>query len=287
MGWSTWVVLAVAGLTSVGFFVRWGARRWDAGVRNDFVNYLRANAPDVEVLEVRTYQISVRSKDGSDGVIFLPNLFAAVASIDARDRAGREAIFSRFVGMAHQWGAATNLTEADRDRVRPRLVNEAFLARLRNEVKDVTIPALSSGVAGLFVVFVLDSPESVAYVNDRHLEDLKLSEADALALAKANLSRAFNRDVVRTVLSDRTISVVKTGDTFDAARLLLVADALEPGESIAALIPDRDTLALTVVPDDGDWTQLRKLARAAEGDPLWTSPLVVTKEGFKSVITDH
>jgi hypothetical protein len=287
MGWSAWALLAAAGLASVGLLVRWGARRWDASVRGDFVEYLRANAPDVEVLEVREREISVRTKDGSDGVIFLPNLFAAVANIDARDRAGREAIFSRFVGMAHQWGSATNLTERDRDRVRPRLVNEAFLARLRGEVKDVTIPAAPSGVAGLFVVFVLDSPESVAYVNDRHLEDLKLSEADALALAKANLSRAFNRETVRRVLSDRSISVVKTGDTFDAARLLLVPDALEPGESVAALIPDRDTLALTVVPGDGDWAHLRKLARAAEGDPLWTEPLIVTSEGIGSLITDH
>ena len=287
MGWSSWALLAVAGLTSVGLLVRWGARRWDASVRGDFVDYLRTNAPDVDVLEVREREISVRTKDGSDGVIFLPNLFAAVANIDARDRAGREAIFSRFVGMAHQWGSATNLTESDRDRVRPRLVNAAFLARLRSEVKDVTIPAAPSGVAGLFVVFVLDSPESVAYVNDRHLEDLKLSEADALTLAKANLSRAFNRETVRRVLSDRSLSIVKTGDTFDAARLLLVPDALEPGESIVALIPDRETLALTVVPGDGNWAQLRKLARAAEGDPLWTEPLIVTSEGVQSLITDH
>lgn len=284
MGWSAWVVVAIAGLTSVGFLVRWGARRWDASVRRDFVDYLRTNAPDVEVLEVRPHEISVRTKDGSDGVIFLPNLFAAVAKIDARDRVGRETIFNRFVSMAHEWGSAANLTERDRARVRPRLVNETFLARLRSEVKDVNIPAVPSGVAGLFVVFVLDSPESVAYVNDRHLEDLKLSEADALALAKANLSRAFDREAVRTVLSDRSVSVIKTGDTFDAARLLLVPDALEPGESIAALIPDRDTLALTVVPADGQWEQLRKLARAAEGDPLWTEPLIVTSQGVKSLM---
>jgi hypothetical protein len=280
MGWPAWTLFAVVGLTSLGVLVRWGARRWDASVRRDFVEYLRTNAPDVEVLGVREREISVRTRAGGEGLLSLHNLFAAVAKIDATDRAGREAVFSRFVGMLRQGGNAATLTDSDRERVRPRLVNEPFLTRLRGQVKDATIPAVPSGVPGLSVVFVLDSPDSVAYVNDRHLTDLNLSEVDALALAKANLSRAFDRNVVRGVLSDGSLSVIKTGDTFDAARLLLVPDVLEPGQSIAALIPDRNTLALTVVPPDGDWTGLRKLARSADGDPLWPEPLLVTRDGI-------
>jgi len=283
MGWPVWTLFGVVGLTSLGFLVRRGARRWHASVRRDFVEYLRTNAPDVEVLSVREREISVRTGDGGEGLLSLRNLFAAVAKIDATDHAGREAVFSRFVGMLRQGGNAATLTDSDRERVRPRLVNEAFLKQLRGQVKDGTIPAVPTGVPGLSVVFVLDSPDSVAYVNDRHLTDLNLSEVDALALAKANLSRAFDRNVVRGVLSDGSLSVIKTGDTFDAARLLLVPDVLELGQSIAALIPDRNTLALTVVPPEGDWTGLRKLARRADGDSLWPEPLLVTRDGIAVV----
>ena len=110
-----------------------------------------------------------------------------------------------------------------------------------------------------------------------------LLEADALVLAKANLARAFDSTAVRSALSDRSMNVVKTNDTFDAARILLVPQFLEPGESIAAVIPDRDTLVLTAVPADGDWSRLRKIAGVAAGDPLWREPLIVTREGIAPV----
>jgi hypothetical protein len=76
---------------------------------HDFVEYLRANAPDVEVLEVRTHEISVRTKDGSDGVIFLPSLFAAVAKTDAGDRAARVMRTSRTLSLTPPATTATGL----------------------------------------------------------------------------------------------------------------------------------------------------------------------------------
>ena len=72
--------------------------------------------------------------------------------------------------------------------------------------------------------------------------------------------------------------MIKTCDTFDAARVLLVSGYSETGESLVApLIPDRDTLVLTSPPSDGDWTGLRKLARTPAGDALCPEPLVVTR----------
>jgi len=65
--------------------------------------------------------------------------------------------------------------------------------------------------------------------------------------------------------------------------LLLKPGAAQEGESLAALIPDRDTLVPTPVPDDGDWGAPAKLAKNADGDPLWTEPLVVTSTGVSAV----
>ena len=98
--------------------------------------------------------------------------------------------------------------------------------------------------------------------------------------AAPNLARTFGRDVVRSAVGSRNINVVKSCDSFDAARLLLVPGYLEAGESVVTLIPDRDTLVLTAPPDDGDWAGLRKLAHAADGDPLWAEPLIVTPAGI-------
>ena len=139
---------------------------------------------------------------------------------------------------------------------------------------------MPSGVAGLSIVFVLDREAAVAYLTADLLAELKLTPEQALEVGRANLARTFGRDVVRSAVGSRTINVIKISDSFDAARLLLVPGYLDAGESLVALIPDRDTLALTAAQADGDWAGLRRLARAAAGDPLWTEPLIVTSDGI-------
>jgi hypothetical protein len=76
------------------------------------------------------------------------------------------------------------------------------------------------------------------------------------------------------------MNVIKSMDSYDAARLLLVPDYLNPGEELAAMIPDRDTLVLIKVPQNGDWSPLVKLAKVAAGDPLYRRPLRVTSAGI-------
>jgi hypothetical protein len=85
---------------------------------------------------------------------------------------------------------------------------------------------------------------------------------------------------VRAAVGSPNLNVIKTCDSFDAARLLLVPGYLEAGERLVALIPDRDTLVLTTPPADDDWAGLRTLAVTADGDPLYPEPLVVTSAGI-------
>ena len=123
----------------------------------------------------------------------------------------------------------------------------------------------------------------MAYVVRETLTELQLTPEEALGVARDNLAATSPRPLVRAALQDGSLQVSKMGDTYDAARLLLLPGCLEHGEEVAAAIPDRDTLLVTRVPGDGDWSGLRKLARAAAGEPLWREPLRVTREGVSEV----
>jgi uncharacterized protein YtpQ (UPF0354 family) len=131
----------------------------------------------------------------------------------------------------------------------------------------------------LAVVYVIDSPASATFVNAGHLEELGL-DAEALhARALANL-RKRSPDL-RAAIDQRALAVLKLQDSFDAARLLLLPDTLRDGEEVAAAIPDRDTLAVSPVPKDGDWSRLEKLARTPAGPPLYPHTLRVSRSGIR------
>jgi uncharacterized protein YtpQ (UPF0354 family) len=123
---------------------------------------------------------------------------------------------------------------------------------------------------------------SVAYLSSSQLAELGLDSAAALKIAKENLGRSFDSALVRSTVEKPNLNVVKALDTYDAARLLLVPALLKPGEALAAMIPDRDTLVLAQAPKDDNWDGLTKLARNAAGDPLFRKPIFVTSEGFSA-----
>jgi uncharacterized protein YtpQ (UPF0354 family) len=123
---------------------------------------------------------------------------------------------------------------------------------------------------------------SVAYLSSSQLAELGLDSAAALKIAKENLGRSFDSALVRSTVEKPNLNVVKALDTYDAARLLLVPALLKPGEALAAMIPDRDTLVLAQAPKDDNWDGLTKLARNAAGDPLFRKPILVTSEGFSA-----
>ena len=80
---------------------------------------------------------------------------------------------------------------------------------------------------------------------------------------------------------DSASARVKLMDSFDAARLLLVPQVLEPEEALVAIVPDRDTLFLAPLPRDENWSSLRRLAHATDGPALLDRPLKVTRVGFE------
>jgi hypothetical protein len=99
-----------------------------------------------------------------------------------------------------------------------------------------------------------------------------------------NLARGFDHALVRKTVMAKEVTLIETGDSYDAARLLLVPRHMIPGEALVAMIPDRDTLVLSPVPLDDNWAPFEKLARSPRTDRvIWNQPLKVTAQGVSAV----
>lgn len=120
------------------------------------------------------------------------------------------------------------------------------------------------------------------YLTRPHVADLGLDVASIHQRALDNLRPTLPEEAVRNVLEGGRMNLLKLGDTYDAARLLLVPSLLREGEAIAAVVPDRDTLALAPVPADGDWKSFARLSRSRDhATPLLDRPVKVTPAGFE------
>jgi hypothetical protein len=280
--WWLWLAAAIAAFFVFGFR---RAKAWRASIRAEFIAYLRREAPELEVVAERDQELDIRRADGGTGTLSLGRLYREGTYIPVGDTAGKEAFFARFVAMLREGDKIASLDpEADRARVFPRLVPDAFFTGVPARAAGRAPATLPSGVPGLSIALVLDSETSVAYLTDELLADLKLSPDEALSLAKENLRRSMDVGAaVRRTVTEKSMNVLKGGDSYDAARILLVPESLAEGEEIAAAIPDRDTLMLTLPPLDGDWSRLRKLARTPAGDVLWREPLLVRSTGISAV----
>jgi hypothetical protein len=280
-----WWALVILAVVAVVFYARRAARGWRAGFRGEFIAHLKRAAPEFEVVAERDDELEIRGPNGSTGTLRLDRLYAEGAKIPSGEAAARDDLFGHFARALREGGSIDALdAERDRARVMPRIVADDFLEGLRADgmrSTGKTLPAVPTGVPGLSLVFVLDSETSVAYLTDDLLAELKLAPGDALAMAKENLGRSVDVvPIVRSVLEKGALVMVKSFDSYDAARVLLVPACLAEGQELAAVIPDRDTLGLTRAPADGDWSGLRKLARTPAGDVLWREPLRVTRNGI-------
>ncbi len=172
--------------------------------------------------------------------------------------------------------------ERDRERLRPRIVSPDQYSAMKRGMAPVgrALPEL-----GLWVVYVVDSKNSVAYLMMKQLASLGIDEDALHEIAMENLRRDSVHEAVRSVVEGKTAVSIKQLDSYDAARLLLVPDCLNGDEAVAACIPDRDTLFLCPAPRDAaGWEQLAAVARAPAGDRLILDrPVRVTRRRFEAM----
>lgn len=89
---------------------------------------------------------------------------------------------------------------------------------------------------GLVVVYVIEDGADLVFVCRRHLQRWRRSESDLYSLACANL--AATGEPMPAALPDEGL-LLRSGDGFDAARVLLLLDA---AIELVVALPDRDTL---------------------------------------------
>lgn len=207
----------------------------------------------------------------------LYKLERALSEANSRTEAERAAILEHWVkNLEEVLAIAKRGPGVDLEHLLPRIVNETTFA----PELFAKLPHRPLGSTGLHVVYVIDSPRAVAYVQVHEAEQAKLDEPALYERALENLRPRFAGLTVRTALEKEAGVFIKTGDTYDAARLLLVPEHLEAGETLAALVPDRDTLLLSPASEDRD--RLHKAARTMPADEprLCEVPLLVTRDGF-------
>jgi hypothetical protein len=273
------VLLWVGGALALLLLLLFRARAaWRRFVRDEARGVLAART-DVRIVGETAEAFELAIGD-SRGTLFLGNLYAGLAQ-GPRDEAAQRAAIREFVENALSTPAeGLGVLDLERDgpRLMPRLFPRASLAQAPD---GGDLPHRDSGLPGLVVAYVLDGDKAVMYLTARHLEELKLDLEALDTRAMANLRRTFPGAVVRHAVEKASFQMIKAGDSFDATRLLLVPEHLEAGESLVALIPDRETLALTPA-EAKDLDGLRKLARTpASPYTLLDQPVRVTRDGFE------
>lgn len=280
MSLGLWLLAAAAVLVALLVSAR---KAWRRAMRRELRVALAEVAPQVEVVAETERSLELRLPGGTTGTAFLDNFYAVLSSGTATDEERKQAIatFARSL-VSQQEDAARPLSlERHGERLLPRLTQEGLLAEGRGDDPLVHSP---SGLPGLVVTYVLDGEYSVMYLTRSRLAELGLEAAALQERALGNLRRTFPAQVVRQAVDQKQMTMMRAGDSFDATRLLLVPSVLEEGEALAAVIPDRETLALMPVPEDGDWGALAKVARTP-GSPyrLLDRPLRVTRSGFEVI----
>jgi len=279
LAWWGWALLFVFGLLVLSVLA---LRRWRAGVRRRFIAFLQRSYPDIRVTETGASYFLFESPTLGNGRCNLDNLFNLVSQSKAASPQ-EEAVFDKFLsGLVESVrNANRKMTLAeDGEHLLPRLVNAAHLAELQEQGP---VPSIPLDETKLSVVFVRDAKDAVSYLSEAHIVELGIDLTALRQRAIENLRKKTPDNFVRATIEKGSLQMFKFGDTFDAARLLLVPDQLREGEMMAAIIPDRDTLALLPMPEGTALDGLHKLARAVAGPPLCHQPLRVTSKGFELI----
>ena len=216
-------------------------------------------------LGIRLQEISADKatilKDGSPSSLYLANIKPRVLSAPVQHR---PAILEDFLRASMTVSSDEGHTLAEvRDRLMPRIgLPFARLAMGKGEVPPslrfiqghaeerkntrdaaqgtVVIPA----VPPLEINVVVDEPRTVWYVRRKHLTEWNLGFDALLSIAVENLRRRSSPSPLIRIDQMPGTLACETGDSYDAARLLILKDLVVPWpqEGVVAVVPNRDLL---------------------------------------------
>lgn len=197
----------------------------------------------LEVRERRGASLVVHAR-GHDVTVNLDRFYR----VYAQDPAQLDAIVQTIVSVLTRDIPARDRSDFAllRERIFPMLKPIGLLAF----VHDRNLPMLvyRPFLADLIITYVVDEPQSVAYINEQHLEQWGVSEREIHDLALRNLRRRTDEDAPYTMVGkdEQQLFIFNSNDGYDAARLLLtdiLADwAKRVRGQLVIGVPNRDFL---------------------------------------------
>jgi uncharacterized protein YtpQ (UPF0354 family) len=233
-------------------------------------------APKFEVTVTDPATLKVKTDLELEATISLDNLKLACQSDPPACPAMTDNFSEKIVSSLK---AAQGPAELKPEMIRAVLKNQEYMDGLK-EVYNQSPPEKRADnkvvsrkfMAGLHIVYVVDSPGSMRQLSVGDMQDMKLTPEKVHALALANMERALG-DIPKADAPELPgLFVVTAGDSYEAARFLLhkkwekIAKEVE-GDLIVA-IPTRDLVFFTGSADENRVRILFEMAkRVVEREP--------------------
>ncbi len=252
-------------------------------IRDEFVEYLRAHFAQYTITEIHPESLRIDRPGLGDHQLFLRSLFAAIEEFEGESNLEqRHEVFAKFAESLSSGEKLLSMTCDDRlQNVMPRLMHRLQIEGMEKQVQ-IGIPNIPIENTPLCVAFVIDMPQSVAFVNHEILKELEVDIDELYKAAVEHLDDEKFGGVIRSLEPD-TLGAIKTGDSYDAARALLIPKYLSEGESLVIAVPDRDSLMLLRSHSPKRFDLMSRVAKFPGGDRLlYDQAIEVTANGFRA-----
>lgn len=159
----------------------------------------------------------------------------------AAERSNWPSMLDDFVSAVAGSVRANAAARATLEEVKPRLMPRVGLPF---EVEGEAPPRRELVRGLLEVHLVVDEPNTVRTVRERDLDEWSIGFDDLYDVALANLERTTRADRLVPLEGQANTLVYDSGDSYDAARILLLRQLLEPWprEGAIVIVPSRDIL---------------------------------------------
>jgi hypothetical protein len=279
-GLPMWLWVIAGALVIVALVARWFYSRYTAmcrTAREELSKHLKSNYPDVELTWQPQGNLDLCTANGGHWVLDMSDVYVAVGRLPGmgRDPAARARIYQQVLDTS-----GPLVQSAHASRIKPLLIPIQFL--------NAAVPGPQTPIPGLglVVVYVLDLPGNPRFLLEQDRKELGTELPGLHRLALDNLRQDFPQQLVIDAVAGEQGTAFQAKDYFNAARLLLVPEFLQPEQELIALIPHRDSLVLlpgSVRQDEGKLRESMRALQHGDHPPLIDRPVLVNQSGFEIV----
>ncbi len=249
-------------------------------IRNECVAYLRDVFPQIEVVSLEPESLRLRLESGSGHQVFLDRIFSAIETLEDPSPSARRQVYEAFFKVLNDRVPEELSEDIDGDRLRPRVISRETLEAMHRQI-GLELPRMALQQTGLWIVYVLDSEHSVAFVTEAMRERLGMDLGALHERSMLNLAATFDAAEFVKNLEAGSLVRVMTLDSYDASRLLLLPDHVPEGVRLAVAVPDRDLLLVLRAEDESAFDVMSQVAKVPCERPVFDGALEVTRNSIR------